>query len=98
MKPRATAPATLKVNVIDPLVINVDWDIDGKVTANGGTTFSTASLAAGAHTITATAYDNASMDLVKLRTSVCPPAVKGNYCHGTSWKRSTQKVTWTFTK
>ncbi len=94
----ASVPATLKVNVIDPAVINVDWDIDGKVSVNAGTTFSTASLASGAHTITATAYDNATTDLVKLRTSVCPPSVTGNYCHGTAWKRSTQKVTWTFTK
>jgi len=93
-----TNPTTLKVNVVDPAVINVDWTIDGQTTVNGGTSFSTAALAAGTHTIVAKAYDNASTDLVKLRTGVCPSSVKGNYCHGTSWTRSTQSVTWTVTK
>jgi IgA Peptidase M64 len=93
-----TNPATLKVNVIDPAVINVDWTIDGQTTVNGGTSFSTAALTSGTHTIVAKAYDNASTDLVKLRTGVCPSSVKGNYCHGTSWTRSTQSVTWTVTK
>jgi hypothetical protein len=93
-----TNPTTLKVNVIDPAVINVDWTIDGQTTVNGGTSFSTAALASGTHTIVAKAYDNASTDLVKLRTGVCPSSVKGNYCHGTSWTRSTQSVTWTVTK
>jgi hypothetical protein len=55
-------------------------------------------LAAGTHTISAKAYDNASMDLVKRRTGVCPASVKGNYCHETGWKNSTQTVTWTLTK
>jgi hypothetical protein len=93
-----TNPATLKVNVIDPAVISVDWTINGTTTMNGGTSYSTAALPAGTHTIVAKAYDNASMDLVKLRTSVCPSSVKGNYCHGTSWKNSIQTVTWTVTK
>jgi hypothetical protein len=91
-------PTTLKVNVIDPAVINVDWTIDGQTTVNGGTSFSTAALGAGMHTISAKAYDNASMDLVKLRTGKCPASVKNNYCHATSWPRSTQTVTWTVTK
>jgi hypothetical protein len=93
-----TNPATLKVNVIDPAVISVDWTINGTTTMNAGTSYSTAALPAGTHTIVAKAYDNASMDLVKLRTSVCPSSVKGNYCHGTSWKNSIQTVTWTVTK
>jgi hypothetical protein len=91
-------PATLRVNVVDPAVINVDWTIDGMTTVNGGTSFSTAGLASGTHMISAKAYDNASMDLVKLRTSTCPTAVKGNYCHATAWKNSVQTVTWTVTK
>jgi hypothetical protein len=90
--------ATLKVNVVDPAVINVDWTIDGMTTVNGGPSFSTSALAAGTHTISAKAYDNASMDLVKRRTGVCPASVKGNYCHETGWKNSTQTVTWTLTK
>ena len=36
-----TNPAMLKVNVIDPAVISVDWTVDGTmVAANGGPTFS----------------------------------------------------------
>jgi hypothetical protein len=83
---------------VDPAVINVDWTIDGTTTTNGGTSFSTAALGSGSHTISAKAYDNASTDLVKLRTGVCPQAVRGSYCHGTSWPRSTQTVSWTVTK
>jgi len=93
-----TNPAALTVNVIDPAVINVDWTVDGVTTQNGGTTWSVAGLASGVHTISAKAYDNASMDLVKNRTSTCPASVTGGYCHGTSWKRSEQIVTWTVTK
>jgi len=94
----AANPAVLKVNVIDPAVINVDWTIDGQTTVNGGTSFSTAALATGSHTISAKAYDNASTDLVKRRSGVCPASVKGSYCHETGWKNSTQTVTWTVTK
>jgi hypothetical protein len=65
---------------------------------NGGTSMSTAALPSGTHTISAKAYDNASMDLVKRRTGVCPASVKNNYCHETGWKNSTQTVTWTVTK
>jgi hypothetical protein len=64
----ATNPTTLKVNVIDPAVINVGWSVDGKVVAqNGGPTYAigSAGLAPGMHTVTARAYDNAGMDLVR---------------------------------
>jgi hypothetical protein len=91
-------PPSLKVNVVDPAVISVDWTIDGVTTVNGGTTYSTAALGSGSHTISAKAYDNASMDLVKRRSGVCPTSVKNNYCHETAWKNSTQTVTWTVTK
>ena len=94
----ANNPAVLKVNVVDPAVINVDWTIDGTTTVNGGPSFSTLALAPGTHMVSAKAYDNASTDLVKLRTSVCPASVKGNYCHATAWKNSMQTVTWTVTK
>lgn len=94
----ADNPATLTVNVIDPAVINVDWTVNGMTTVNGGTSMSTAALPSGTHTISAKAYDNASMDLVKRRTSVCPESVDGTYCHETGWKNSTQTVTWTVTK
>lgn len=91
-------PAMLKVNVVDPAVINVDWTIDGVTTVNGGTTYSTAALASGTHMISAKAYDNASTDLVKRRTGVCPSSVRDDYCHETAWKNSTQTVNWTVTK
>jgi len=94
-----TSPGMLQVNVIDPMVINVDWTVDGGTPmVNGGTTFNTASLAAGSHTVSAKAYDNAGDDLVRYRDSVCPSSVRGNYCHRTFWKNSVQTVTWTFTK
>ncbi|HXU02968.1 MAG TPA: M64 family metallopeptidase [Polyangia bacterium] len=93
-----TSPGTLKVNVIDPNVISVDWTVDGTTTVNGGVTFDTSSLGAGSHTVSAKAYDNAGMDLVRYRGSTCPSSVTGSYCHRTAWKNSIQTVTWTFTK
>jgi hypothetical protein len=102
-----SSPGVLKVNVIDPVVINVDWNVDGTVKMNGGTTFDTSTLAAGSHTIAATAHDNADDTLVRYRDSVCPDAQlhPGNspnsgyrFCKRENWKNSTQTVTWTFTK
>ena len=93
-----TSPGILKVNVVDPAVISVDWTVDGTTTVNGGVMFDTASLGAGAHTVSAKAYDNAGMDLVRYKNSTCPTSVTGNYCHRTSWKNSIQTVMWTFTK
>jgi hypothetical protein len=89
---------TLEVNVVDPAVINVDWTVDGTTTVNAGTTFNASTLAPGMHAITAKAYDNATMDLVKNRTGMCPSSVTGRYCHATGWSRSTQTVSWTVTK
>lgn len=88
----------LRVHVIDPAVINVDWTIDGVTSVNAGTSFDTSALAAGEHTIVAKAYDNATTDLVKLRTSVCPSSVTGRYCAATAWKNSEQEVAWSVTK
>ena len=66
---------------------------------NGGTTFEHVARSRPArHTITATAYDNAGMDLVRYRTRPARPSVTGNYCHRTAWKNSIQTVTWTVTK
>jgi hypothetical protein len=92
------SPTVLRVNVVDPAVISVDWDVDGTVMKNGGPTFDTSALGAGSHTIRATAYDNAGDDLVRYRDSTCPSSVTGYYCHRTAWKNSTQTVMWTFTK
>jgi hypothetical protein len=91
-----TNPASLVVNVIDPAVINVDWTVDGTVTVNGGTTLDTSTLAAGSHTISAKAYDNADDTLV--RTKTCPSSVTGVYCHARNWANSVQTVSWTVTK
>lgn len=91
---------TLQVLVIDPEVINVDWSVDGAVVAeNGGTSFNLADsgLAAGAHTISATAYDNASEDLVRYREGECPQGVTQRYCHSPSWLNSIETVEWTVT-
>lgn len=89
---------TLQVNVIDPAVINVDWSVDGAMSAeNGGTTFDTSVLGSGSHTVSARAYDNATEDLVKLRTGQCPSAVRGNYCHATAWPNHEETVEWTVT-
>ena len=88
----------LKVNVIDPAVINVDWSVDGTTMVNGGTTLTRLTLGAGSTPSSATAYDNADMDLVRYRDLDLPAAVTGNYCHRTAWKNSIQTVTWTVTK
>ena len=93
-----TSPGTLKVNVIDPAVIDVDWTVDGNTMVNAGTSFDTSTLAAGSHTISAKAYDNATMDLVRNRTGVCPASVTNQYCSRPAWLRSQQTVTWTVTR
>jgi hypothetical protein len=91
-------PGVLKVNVIDPAVIDVDWTIDGATMTNAGPTFDTSALAAGVHTISAKAYDNATTDLVRYRSGTCPSSVVNQYCSRTAWPRSQQTVTWTVTK
>lgn len=93
-------PATLITHVIDPAVIDVDWSVDGELVAErGGPVFDVvgAALTAGTHTITARAYDNATEDLVRNRSSTCPSSVTNRYCHGTAWSRSEQTVEWTVT-
>ena len=80
----------LEVKVIDPDVVNVDWSVDGQVVAaDGGPTFDLAArnLPAGKHTITARAYDNAGMDLVRYTS--------GTQYGRMNWARSQQTVTWT---
>jgi hypothetical protein len=84
------AGSMLEVTVIDPAVINVDWSIDGKVVAaNGGARFdlSAQQLAAGMHTISARAYDNAGTELVRYTT--------GTQFGRMNWARSQQTVSWT---
>jgi hypothetical protein len=64
-----TSPAALTLNLIDPMVISVDWTVDGQpVMETHGPSLSTSGFAPGTHTVTAKAYDNAGMDLVRYRT------------------------------
>ena len=67
-----TNPTTLTLNVIDPTVISVDWSVDGTMVAMAGPpsyAIGAAGLSPGMHTVTARAYDNAGMDLVRYRTA-----------------------------
>ncbi len=90
-----TNPTMLKVNVIDPTVINVDWSVDGTMAAaNGGPTYAVTGLTPGAHTITARAYDNAGMDLVRQ----VPGTVFNRQFWGSgAMGHSDKTVTWTVT-
>lgn len=91
-------PETLTVQVIDPDVISIDWEIDGELVAEraGGTLdLAAARLEPGTHTIVAHAYDNASLDLVRYRSGECQDSVTGRYCHARGWLNSSQRVEWT---
>jgi hypothetical protein len=91
---------TLKLNLIDPMVLSVDWSVDSAMAMmNGGPSFSTAGLAPGMHTVTARVYDNAGMDLVRYRTGgnqfnrqYWGPPAQANMMRG-----SERTVTWTVT-
>lgn len=88
----AANATTLEVVVIDPEVISVDWSVDGQVVAaKGGTRFDVVAhkLAPGSHTITAKAYDNAGMELVRY--------VTGTKYGRMNWARSQQTVEWKVT-
>jgi hypothetical protein len=94
------APSSLSVRVVDPAVIDIDWEIDGEPfaqKAGGRLDLVAAALAPGSHTIVARAYDNAGEDLVRQRSGTCPESVTGRYCHATAWLNSTQTVEWTVT-
>ncbi|HKO93917.1 MAG TPA: hypothetical protein VJU61_22340, partial [Polyangiaceae bacterium] len=96
----AEGVSALTVRVVDPAVIDIDWEIDGELAAQkagGRLDLAVAALAPGAHTIVARAYDNASEDLVRQRSGRCPDTVTGRYCHATAWLNSTQTVEWTLT-
>jgi hypothetical protein len=92
------APAKLSVQVVDPAVISIDWEIDGNLVAEragGVLNLAAAQLEPGSHTIVAHAYDNASEDLVRYRSGKCQASVTGRYCHATGWLNSSQRVEWT---
>jgi hypothetical protein len=86
------APTRLSVRVIDPAVIDVEWSVDGMKLAQKGPELDIAALrlTAGAHTITARAYDNAGEELVRYRD--------GGAMYGRmNWARSEQSVSWMVT-
>jgi hypothetical protein len=92
-----TNPVALTVNVIDPMVINVDWSVDGNlVAANGGPTYNigAAGLAPGMHTVTARAYDNAGEDLVRQAPGT---TFYRQYWGSGSMGHSDKTVTWNVT-
>jgi hypothetical protein len=88
----AGSATVLEVVVIDPEVVSVDWSVDGQVVAaKGGTRFDLAAqkLAPGSHTVSAKAYDNAGMELVRYTT--------GTKYGRMNWARSQQTVEWKVT-
>jgi hypothetical protein len=90
-------PTTLTLDVIDPAVINVDWTVDGNVVAmNGGPSYAigSAGLTAGMHIVTARAYDNAGMDLVR---QVPGTTFNRQYWGSGAMGHSDKTVTWTVT-
>jgi hypothetical protein len=91
-----TNPAMLKVNVIDPAVISVTWTVDGTMSATTGPTFAvgSAGLTSGTHTISARAYDNAGMDLVR---QVPGTTFYRQYWGSGAMGHSDKTVTWTVT-
>ena len=94
-----TSPGVLKVNVIDPAVISVDWTVDGTTMTNGGRHVRHRPASAPAATrCRRRPTTTRATDLVRYRSSTCPSSVTGSYCHRTAWKNSIQTVTWTFTK
>ena len=93
-----TSPAMLKVNVIDPAVISVDWTVDGTMMVNGGTTFDTSQPRRRQPHGVGEGLRQRGHGPGPLQDSTCPSSVTGNYCHRTAWKNSIQTVTWTFTQ
>ena len=91
-----TNPTMLKVNVIDPAVISVTGPSTAPWSRRSGPTFSIASagLASGTHTITARAYDNAGMDLVR---QVPGTTFYRQYWGSGAMGHSDRTVTWTVT-
>ena len=90
-----TNATMLKVNVIDPAVISVDWTVDGGTPMkNAGPIFMLTGLAAGAHTITARAYDNADLELVR---QVPGTTFNRQYWGTGTTGHSDKTVTWTVT-
>ena len=95
-----TSPAMLKVNVIDPAVISVDWTVDD------GTPMVNArhdvrhlhARRRQPHDVGEGLRQRGHGSRCATASSTCPSSVTGNYCHRTAWRNSIQTVMWTFTK
>jgi hypothetical protein len=86
-----TDATVLRVDVVDPEVVDVDWSVDGVlVEEDGGAEFDVSVMGAGTHEVTAFAFDNAGEDLVRYRD--------GGQSYGRmNWERSQQEASWTVT-
>jgi hypothetical protein len=52
-------PTEIRVNVVDPAILKVDWSVDGTLVGeNAGGCFDATQLAAGEHTVSAQVYDD----------------------------------------
>jgi hypothetical protein len=92
-----TDPGVLTVHVIDPDVINVDWSLDGELVAmDGGPSYDigAAMLAPGVYSVTARAYDNADLDLVR---QVPGSTFNRQFWGAAGMGHSDKTVTWTVT-
>jgi hypothetical protein len=91
-----TNPASLTVNVIDPAVISVDWTVDGAMALENNPTLviPPGMLTPGTHMISARAYDNAGMDLVR---QVPGTTFNRQYWGTGAMGHSDKTVTWTVT-
>ncbi len=94
-----SGPGNLQVNVIDPLVINVDWSVDGELVAeNAGTTFRYGGCSHRVNTSSKHALTTTRRKIwCDCAQSECPSSVTGSYCHATAWKNSEQTVEWSVT-
>jgi hypothetical protein len=89
-------PSSLTVNVIDPAVISVDWTVDGAMALRNNPTLviPPGMLTPGTHMISARAYDNAGMDLVR---QVPGTTFYRQYWGAGAMGHSDKTVTWTVT-
>jgi hypothetical protein len=86
-----TDTTVLRVNVIDPDVIDVNWSVDGTLMEeDGGAEFDVSVMGPGTYEVTAFAFDNAGDDLVRYRDG-------GQSFGRMNWERSQQEVSWTVT-
>lgn len=85
-----SSTTVLRVNVVDPEVVNVNWTVDGQlVEEDGGAEFDVSTFGSGTYEVTAFAFDNAGEELVRYRD--------GGDFGRQNWERSQQEASWTVT-